>query len=250
MKLTLTKHSVILILLTSACILMIASASFAQAINQDKQNLKLISIVSQPDCPLVLTPAGVDDSNEGITVLKFDVRNFSERKIKAFSISRSMLGDEKIRGLITFIISFNAGETTEGWASEAKVNINSDSKILLAVDYVLFDDGGFWGKDSRKESGFISAYPEGQKKALSEIKKLIDKLDEIALLRLFDREITKLDSLDIDKNKSDEWRIGYLCGYKVVLAELKTMYQKQGLSALPSTLETFNELVKPIRVGM
>ena len=79
---------------------------------------------------------------------------------------------------------------------------------------------------------------------------MIDKLDEIALLRLFDREITKLDSLDIDKNKSDEWRIGYLCGYKVVLAELKTMYQKQGLSALPSTLETFNELVKPIRVGM
>ena len=145
-------------------------ASFAQAINQDKQNLKLISIVSQPDCPLVLTPAGVDDSNEGITVLKFDVRNFSERKIKAFSISRSMLGDEKIRGLITFIISFNAGETTEGWASEAKVNINSDSKILLAVDYVLFDDGGFWGKDSEKSLDLFQPIPKGKRKLCQKLK--------------------------------------------------------------------------------
>jgi hypothetical protein len=251
MKLTHLRHPVILTSLAALFLICTYSAVLAQADTVNKQKNFPLEIAQQIDSPLTITPTVVEVLQPEVLTYRFTVKNLGDKKVEGFAISRSTEAND-LRELTVFISPLAVGDDVDGWTNAIKADMNPESKILLAVDYVVFADGTSWGKDSRKESIFISAYPEGQKKALSEVKELIDKLDEPALARLLDRDltITKLDSLGMDKSKPDKWKSGYAAGYQIVLFELKTIYKKQGISFLPSNIKTFNDLVKPIRVSM
>jgi hypothetical protein len=236
-------------LLTSACILTVTSVIFAQSISQDKQNLKLISIVSQPDCPLILTPAGIDDSNERITILKFTVQNFSSKTIKAYTISRNP-SEPAVKNVQTFFAPLSAGQAVENSDAEAKINLGSDSRVYFLVDYILFDDGSWWGKNSRQEAEFIAGFYEGQNKSFFEVNKLLNTLGETELLKLLQQENIKIDGVRTLKDKSEKWKDGFLAGYRLVLNELKGIYKNLGLQGLPLNVQNFNELIKPTAHGV
>jgi hypothetical protein len=252
MKITLTSHSVILPGLALAIFLSCGiSAVFGQKIiTTDPKNIP-VEVVQQSNNPLMITPVAVEEWQADARTFRYAVKNFSDKKVEAFAVSRrSEAGD--LMDMVTFISPLAAGDAVESGVNVLKADMGPEFKIVLAVDYVLYADGTSWGKDSRKESLFISAYPEGQKKALAEVKALIDTLNEAALSQLLDRDltITRLDSLGMDKNKPNVWKSGFACGYQIVLSKLKTIYKTQGINALPSDLKTFNDLVKSIRVNV
>lgn len=240
----------IIVVLAVMLILFSHSPSLSQSTDQKAQILFSIQVSAQRDSPLIIIPTENDFTHENLVTIKFSIQNNGYRSIKAFSVSRSLAGDENLRGLITFMSPLDVGNKIDGWVSEAKINLKKDSKVLLAIDYVLFDDGRSWGKNSRNESDFISGFPDGQKEAFSRIKKLATDSDEEALSKLFLLELSDVNTFPANRSKSESWQAGFIAGYKVVLSELKTIYQKHGIAVLPSKIDSFNELVGPIRISM
>jgi hypothetical protein len=244
MKLTHIRRSVILILLSISLLTLIRSSAFGQSANFGKQTPIVVDAMNQPDSPLIITLVGVNNTAERVQAINFTLQNTNLKKIKNYSILLSYRPNSLRSGLYTFQSAIAPGQVIERSVSEARVNIDEEKTALLSVDYVVFEDGSSWGEDSKKESKFLSSFEEGQKKALSEVKDLINKSDKAALSKLLLREDFETDIPTTGVNTPDNQRIGFSSGYKSVLVALQTIYRNQGIDAV---LLKFEEVVSSLK---
>jgi hypothetical protein len=223
--------------------------AFAQSGNFDKKLNDTVEVVSQPDSPLIVSPTSIENNYPEDLLIRFDIKNIGNKKIKAYTVSRDLTGEKDVRGHLTFFSPLNSGETVSGFDHELKEKVEEGRKIILSVKFVLFEDGTFWGSNSIPQLDFFNGYFDGQKKMFSRLQLLISQKNETALSQLMTQNINEFDVPDIDKKAPDKWQVGFEIGYKGTLNELKPFYQKQGSNFLPLTPKDFDSLITPITVA-
>jgi hypothetical protein len=224
-------------------------ASAQPAGQSNKFGLGLIAVVPQPDSPIVIIPTDVDNSYQYNLKINYDIKNISEKRVKAFVIIQHNSTSE-YSGRVDYFHPIEIGRTIGSWNTELKVNLKPDSKIYLSVGYILFADETSWSTVPKDEVEFIYGLIEGQKKILSELK-IMAKTDKVALSKLLEQQapVANLKNLNIDKTKSDEWKFGFEIGCKMVLAQLKDISEKIGIDMLPLEPEDFYNSIEPMRIG-
>ncbi len=222
---------------------------YGQLPDLNKQKPVVVEIVPQPESPLVITPIGVDTSYQYNLKINYNVKNVGEKKVKAFIITQQNSSSEYSSGM-DFFSPLNLGQTLDSWNVESKVNVKPDSKIFLSVDFILFADETSWGKSTKSEAEFIYGFIEGQKKMLSELKIML-KTDKAGVSKLLEQKDIVIDikSPKIDKTKSEDWKVGYVVGYKVVWVQLKDISEKHGVEMLPLEPEDFYNTIEPMRIA-
>jgi hypothetical protein len=200
-------------------------------------------IVAQGESPLVITVINVDNVAEAYQTVNYSVQNVSSKKIKAYVLhhaNQSSVGGTNIR----FFQSFAPGQIIQDSFSESRLNLKTDEKIFLSVDYVAFEDGSAWGKDSQKQSEYVSGYKEGQRKAVNQARQLLADMDKNALLKLLQQQSSEINPPEINEKKNERWLRGYVLGYRVVHGGLRGAYEKQGAEAVSSKLDEMEKFIK------
>jgi hypothetical protein len=256
MKLTRVRHSAILALLSISLAALTHPLAFGQSSGSDKQNPVTVEVISQPNSPLIITLTGLNNFFEHNLVINYSVKNIGEKKIAAFIVTQYNPSASRDGGM-DFFTPLAVGQTIDSWNIEPKTNLESNSKIFLAIGYILFSDGTSWGESTKDETDFIYGFIEGQKKILSELKRTA-KTDKAVLVRLLEQENFIIGNSQIDrieKLKPEEWKarhrfeIGYRVGYIAVWVELKQIYKKLGIEMLPLEPNEFYNSVEPMRVN-
>lgn len=218
-------------------------ASFGQSSEIRNQKPLAAAIVAQVESPLVITVINVDNVAEAYQTVNYSVQNVSSKKIKAYVLhhaNQSSVGGTNIR----FFQSFAPGQIIQDSFSESRLNLKTDEKIFLSIDYVAFEDGSAWGKDSQKQSEYISGYKEGQRKAVNQARQLLTDMDKNALPKLLQQQSNEINPPEINEKKNERWLRGYVLGYRVVLGGLRSAYEKQGAEAVSSKLDEMEKFIK------
>jgi hypothetical protein len=106
---------------------------------------------------------------------------------------------------------------------------------ILAVDSAQFLDGSTWGPDLAGESEFWAAALEGQKKALADVKKVVEAGNDTALKEFIVRE-PYLPELARVENKTKQQQ-GFMRGYGVTIIGLRVEIQGRGdTNGIPSRI--------------
>lgn len=198
-------------------------------------------VLEQENSPLLISITNIDNSNESYQTVSYAAQNLSSKKIRAYVLVHA---DETEAGgaSIQFFESFDAGKTIQSSFFEEQVNIKTNSKILLSVDYVEFSDGSSWGKDVQQQSEYIAGHYEGRKIAVKQVKDLLKNKN--AVLELMQQQLTEITPPSIDNKKSDRWQRGLIAGYRTLLTRLQITYETQGAEAISSKLEQIEKFTK------
>ncbi|HEX8197896.1 MAG TPA: hypothetical protein VF571_17020 [Pyrinomonadaceae bacterium] len=218
--------------------------SFAQ-INENRfkeQPPLKVEVVTQEDSPVRLTVINVDNSQQSFQAVNFSIQNISPKKIRAYVILHN---DKSGAGKtsISFLERFTPGQITQDTFSEERVNIKKDGKLFLSLDYVEFDDGSVWGKDTQKQSEYIAGQNEGQKAAVNKFNLLIHQ-NKDAVIEFLRQPETEMDSLVTNNEKTDKWHRGFKNGYRTVLTRLQMAYEKQGQEGVFLKLREIEKIIK------
>lgn len=217
--------------------------SFGQTSHTSKQKPLTVDIVAQPDSPVVITSINVDNTAESYQTVNYSVQNVSSKKIKASVLLHS---DQSGIGATStsFFQSFTPGQVIQNSFVEERSNIKPGGKIFLSFDFVVFQDGSSWGKDSQKQSEYIFAHLEGQKDAVKYVKPLLADTNKDAISKLLQQPLTDINPPNVDRQKSAEWQRGFVVGYRFVIGRLQFAYEKQGMEAVHSKLEEVEKAIK------
>lgn len=217
--------------------------SFGQTSDISKQKPLAIEIVAQTDSPAVITVINVDNTAESYQSVNYSVQNVSSKKIKAYVLlhtDKSGIGGTSI----SFFQSFTAGQIIQNSFIEERANIKSNGSVFLSFDFVVFQDGSSWGKDSQRQSEYIYGYIDGQKDAVKYVKPLLAETNKYAASKLFQQQLTGINPPTVDSKKSAEWQRGFAVGYRFVIGRLQFAYEKQGMEAVRLKLEEVEKFIK------
>ena len=189
------KSRVYLVAFTVVTVLNIALAPYLVQISfgqtnesrfKDQPPLK-VEIETQNDSPLRLTIINVDNTAPSYQLINYSIQNISSKKIKAYVTTYTY--KTGISGTsISFPVKFIEGQIIQESIFEERVNIKQENRLLLSLDYVEFEDGAWWGKDSEHQSEYISGHFEGRRGAIKQIKHLITNQNRsYAVERFFDK---------------------------------------------------------------
>ncbi|MGI8884503.1 MAG: hypothetical protein ACR2IA_09705 [Pyrinomonadaceae bacterium] len=200
-------------------------------------------VVRQDDSPLTVTIINVDNTAESDQTVNYAAQNTGLKKIKAYVL---LYADESGVGgaSIKFFQAFSSGQTIQSSISKGRLNIETNSKIFLSLDYIEFEDGSSWGKNSQSQSDYIGGYNEGQKGAVKEIRELLTNTNKNAVSDLLQRQVTDTNPSSVNNNKPDKWQYGFVSGYRSVLARLQIVYENNGLEAIAPKIEQIEKLTQ------
>lgn len=106
---------------------------------------------------------------------------------------------------------------------------------VVSVDFVIFRDGTFWGPDSTGEADYVKGIFEGERAAVADVKRILERNDEAAMREALTSEPLLADSARIDTN-TKRGR-GFTKGYGVVMIGLRLDYLGRGdLQGIPSRI--------------
>jgi gas vesicle protein len=234
-----------LMLLNGLLIVFLLNSNLAQTLDKPAEDHPpiVVEIVKQEDCPLLITLMSVDNSIEKNQTINFSVQNLSSKKIRSYVLFHADefgVGGASIR----FFSIFAPAQIGQDSFSEARANIKSNGKMFLSVDYVKFADGSSWGKDTQKQSEYISGQSEGTKTAVKQIKQLIISRNKEILSNMLQKEMDELNPPDIDEKKSAKWRNGLVAGYRSVLISVRSAHEQNGMEAVSLKIEEIEKLTK------
>lgn len=218
--------------------------SFGQTSGISKQKPIAVEIVAQNESPIVIISTNVDNTAESYQTVNYSIQNIGLKKIKALVLLRS---DHSGTGATStnFFQSFTPGQVIQNSFIEERSNIKPGGKTFLSFDFVVFQDGSSWGKNSQKQSDYIFAHLEGQKTAVNYVKPLLADPNKDAVSKLLQQQLTDINPPDeVDSQKSTEWRRGFVAGYRLIIGRLQFAYEKQGMEAVRSKLEEVGKSIK------
>ena len=202
-----------------------------------------VEVTTQTDSPLLISMISVDNTAESYQIINYTVQNVSSKKVKAYVlVYTDETGASKVS--TSLFQSFVSEQIIQSSNVEERVNVKLNGKIFLSLDYVKFDDGGSWGKDSEKQSEYISGHDEGQKSAVKQIKDWLINQNKNAVSNLLEQQIDEINPPVVDKKETEKWQRGVKSGYRSVLFRLKTEYEDKGLEAVSQKLEQIEKLTK------
>jgi hypothetical protein len=205
-----------------------------------------VEVTEQTDSPLLIVLSNVDNSAESYQIINFTIQNVSSKNIRAYVTLNSFEKSGGASGISTSIFDkpFEPRNITQDSHTEARANIHSTDKLYLTLDYVEFDDGSSWGKDSEKQSEYIAGTFEGQRNAVIQIKDLLIAQNKNALSDFLKQQPDAVKP-PVDESKGTEkWRRGFSSGYKSILFRLKIAYEKNGVEAVAQKLEDMEKSEK------
>ncbi|MDQ3800668.1 MAG: hypothetical protein M3384_14570 [Acidobacteriota bacterium] len=224
--------------------------SFSQEVysntNQKKQPLK-VSVENQPDSPLIITVISVNDSISSRPIVGYAVQNVSEKAISAFTIveKERTTTQETITGTtISYSTLLLQPKDYNRDSFNARQFYQVIEELTLFVDYVEFGDGTSWGNDTQKGSETIAGRRAGRIKAIEEINNLIRNQNINSVISLINQEITQIIVPAADSKQTEKWRNGFQLGYKSVVAQAKSAYDKQGVEAVLTKLKEIENLIR------
>ncbi len=107
--------------------------------------------------------------------------------------------------------------------------------LTLAVDYVEFDDGTTWGKDTQRSVEYLSGQREGEKAALNSIQDMREKQGDTVIEELLKKKESEVAAPPA--GHSAEWEYGFRTGHNALLLRLREADRKGGARALASELQ-------------
>lgn len=233
--------SVFVITLNVLLSLLSLTNCFGQNLDVSSQKPLDVEVVAQTDCPLLITQIGVDNTAESYQIINFAIQNISSKNIKAYVL----LNSYKSRGAASmtgiFQKSFVPQLMFQESIREERVNIKSDGKMFLEFDYVEFEDGSVWGEDSLKQSEHILGMKEGRKNAISQLRELLNGQDKNALSNLLRQEVSEIKASVPNNKKSEKWQRGFTTGYRLVIGQIQSVYEKQGIEGASLKLKEIDK---------
>lgn len=202
----------------------------------------VVEIKEQTGSPVIITAVSIDISTASYQTVNFVIQNISDKNIKATVLLHGDKAEGATGSATSIYLSFTVGQMMREMVREEGVNTESSSKMFLSIDYVEFEDGSFWGDDSKKMSEHLSGFKEGQKNAAGQIKDLLN--DQKALSNFLGQETTEIKPPDASVQESDKWRRGYSTGYKSTFRALQSAYEKQGIEALSAKLKEIEKSIE------
>lgn len=201
----------------------------------------IAEVLSQKECPLLITVINVDNSAPDYQRVNFVVQNISSKPVRAYAL----LGNRKTGGKIitttfaTKLLQPNEAKTDDFF--EERVNIKPSEVLTFSIDYVEFDGAESWGDDIQKKSKQIAGERAGRKVAIQYFKDLIKNQDTKSLTRLMEGEIAQMTAPSPDAEQDEEWQKGFQRGYKSVVAILRRN-KKEGIETLSKDLAEMEKL--------
>jgi hypothetical protein len=210
--------------------------AFAQTYDLTAQKIVNVDALLQQDSPLLLSISNVNNSEKDFQTINYVAQNTSSKSVRAYvMLQKDSIGLGKT---VTnyFYPAFLAGQTITNSISIERPNVKPDAKILLAIDYVQFADGTFWGADAESQSERISGHIEGYKYAVSDIKRVLAEKNGARLVGLLRQDITASNPTTMDQTKPELWQRGFVTGYRTVLSRLQTVFAQKGIEEVSNKL--------------
>jgi hypothetical protein len=190
-----------------------------------------ISIMPQPDSPILITLTGVNQDSLGKKRLGYSVRNVATKNIRTVVIAG-------IPGAAKASTYFGTSLTPGGMQDKQEVPWKGGlDKAVVSVDFVLFEDGTTWGPDTLGESQYVIGVFDGQKDALADIKALFGSHNEGALKELLISDRNAIRPAKMNTNGNPKWQDGYTSGYRNGVGSFQIDYRQGGLSTVPRRIE-------------
>lgn len=204
------------------------------------------TVDKQTDSPLVITIAGIDNSNENYQTLRYTLQNTAGKPVKGYVI---LGGYENSRKILTNFLPAKALQPNafaEGELAVERENVKPDKPVSLAVDYVEFEDGSAWGTDSGGQSEHISGGRAGADAAAGQFITLIEKNETAALADLMKKQLAEVEVPlpEASKIKSEKWLRGFQQGYKSIVGFLQSRQDKGN----DENLTKLGEIRKNLRI--
>jgi hypothetical protein len=237
-----TLLSIGLVLLTPSLAFGQSSDSYSVSARSDsgKNNPVKIEVINPADSPVLITLTGVYDNPyfNNVKTVDFTLQNLSQKRIAVYIPLLSSASFTEGNGIYRRY-DFGPGKIIETELQLQRDKLKLGEKLTLSIDYILFSDGSTWGPDSQKQSELLSGEDEGEKYAISQVKRLLKDQNKEELFKLLKlQQEGKIDDNppEIDKTKSYKWQRGFLGGYQYLLWQLLPYDEKQELEAISSKL--------------
>lgn len=210
-------------------------------VNTDKDaNLIPLTVVKalQEDSPLNISGIQVDSSAGKFHLIDYSLQNISQKNIKAYAITNDK-GGTWTSFLGRFLVP---GQLSLEQQREEDVNLHGGGTLAMSVDFVLFEDGSGWGKDTSGMSKNLLGYFEGLTAATVKASELLVVANENVLETALVTESGEKAPSKIPSKESDVWKQGYAQGYRVAFNRLKSAYESQGKEAVEKRLKELEKL--------
>lgn len=191
-------------------------------INLTNQPAIKVEVVSQKNCPLLITVLDVDNNSDDVFQnIRYTIQNVSANPIRAYTL----VGEQRVGGKIMtnslMVKLFQPQQVKIAEFDEERANIKEDSKILLSIDYVEFANGSSWGKDKYQTSLQIKQEFAGRKAAIDFFKNLIINRELITLTNALEQNILDYQVPILNGKMDDKELRGYKAGYKSIVSFLQ-----------------------------
>jgi len=168
------------------------------------------------------------------------VQNIGTQPVKGYVIWGGSKNTGKVITNFFPVKSFQAKSSNVDELNLERSNIQPSDILSLSIDYVEFEDGSFWGKDTQKQSEQIAGGRAGVEFAAEQLKSLADKRETAVLNALLEKELVNVDVPLPNSVQGEEWKMGFKQGYKSVLYFLK----EQSEGDIEKISEKLNEINK------
>lgn len=212
--------------------------------NADPLNNTVIRVEEQKDSPILIQSSTLLSSNPLKPTYSYFVNNVSNKTIRAYAIKVDSVLDNG--GVISGVTLNNP--ISEAQFLKPKINKSesggqgtaysaSVSEIVLSVDFVEFDDGTTWGKDSYDSSELLV----GQKAGTIEVIKYFQNKLNLRNTEEFLFDIDNFDEKVLTHTSSSKmFNKGYKTGVKFVINRLKKAKDESGMEAIKIELNSYD----------
>jgi len=214
----------------------------------EKVTAPAVSVSLRPDAPLRINVLGDDSSDPRSPQINFEVTNVAGKPIHSYLVSQETTnGTEKSTGTTLSDMAATNSVLRPGQTMTDSIaylsTTDTISQIVLALDFVEFDDGATWGPDKFESAELLRGRRAGAAEANQSFLGLRKSGGLQAVLGLL--EANSL-NVDLPRGKSPKWEEGFRSGVRIVSSRLKKALTDGGADAVDAEL---NKLVKSAAGG-
>jgi hypothetical protein len=237
---------IVMLLNTGLAVFLInnVTAQTAQTSFKDQKPIN-VEVEEQKDCPIRINFYTVNNDEPNFQIILFNFENVGLKPIRAYTLLiNDKRGGQKVITSFHSVKLFQKGEVKNAEEFIERQNIKNDNQAFsLSLDYIEFDDGSFWGNDTKKKSTLFLGLLEGKKSAIKNIRNSIKNLNASQInefYKIINQDLLELNVDTSNINQSEEWKNGFRLGYRSVFSILQRVSDK----SVENLTKQLNELEK------